>query len=119
MILQDLYRKVGGNYEEVIGRLGKEERIIKYLLKFSEAGAFADYEKAAEAKDYEECFRTLHSLKGMCLNLGLTRLEESSTRLCEVYRHGEPSENIDELYKKAKKDYDNAIKAVHSMLNPC
>ncbi len=118
MILQELYKEVGGDYDMVMARLAKEERVIKYLLKFSEAGAFNDYEKAAEANDYEECFRTLHSLKGMCLNLGLKKLEKSSTDLCEVYRHGEPTVDITELYNTTKNDYDNAIKAIRSMLNP-
>ena len=105
MDLREFYTKVGGDYDEVILRLGKEDRIVKYLIKFVESDPITEFDKALQNNSIEECFRALHSIKGMCLNLGLGTLGKSSSALCEEYRNGAPVNDVTELTKKVREDY--------------
>lgn len=104
MELKQFYKEAGGDYDDVLARLGKEERIVKYLLRFAESDSWEDFDKAIANSDFEECFRVLHSMKGICLNLGLGNLEISVSSLCEEYRNKVPqrdlSKEIDDVSQK-------------------
>lgn len=97
MTVQQYYESVGGNYDDVLGRLMNEKRILKYLGKFRSTEEFEDMKAAVAAKDWENAFRHIHSLKGMALNLGLSKLAACSSELCETMRHGPPTVDISDL----------------------
>ena len=88
MTLQECYEKMGGNYEDVISRLTKEERITKYTIKFLEDTTFQSLCEAREAKDHEAVFREIHTLKGVSQNLGFTKLYEACHVMTEAVRGG-------------------------------
>lgn len=115
MEFREFYEKVGGDYDEVIGRLGKEERITKYLHKFVESDPIAEFDKALQNDSFEECFRALHSIKGMCLNLGLGKLSESSSALCEEYRNGAPTKDVTLLTKQVRDDYAMTLDVIKEL----
>lgn len=112
MNVKEFYAETNGDYEEVIGRLGKEERILKYLKRFAEEKVLDTLETSLASKDYPEAFRAVHSIKGMCMNLGLRRLQQSSSILCEEIRNGEPQNDITEMVDKVKGDYDYTIEMI-------
>lgn len=98
MDIREFFEKEGGSYDEVMGRLGKEERIIKYLKKFAEGEDYrVELKNALENEDYETAFRTVHNLKGLSLNLGLKKLHDTSDILCEEIRHGKPDKDISDM----------------------
>ncbi len=112
MSINDFYVEIEGNYEEVLGRLGKDERIVKYVKRFAQTDYVGDFEKAYADKNGEEAFRALHSIKGMCLNLGLGKLTKSSSNLCEEFRNGLPTENVDNIIELFRKDYADTVECV-------
>lgn len=117
MELREFFSNVGGDYDEVMSRLGKEERVVKYLLRFIESDPIADFDKALKENNIEECFRNLHSIKGMCLNLGLGNLEKSSSQLCEEYRNGVPQRDVTDMISRTHKDYDDTVEAIKALSN--
>lgn len=68
------------------------------------------------ASDYEEAFRAAHNLKGVCQNLGITRLAESSSELCETMRNGRPVVDITPLLEKVREDYKITIEALEETI---
>ncbi len=115
MTVREFYEKIGSDYEEVISRLATEERILKYLKRFTEECAFSDFEKAYEEKNYEAVFRATHSIKGMCLNLGFTELQQSSSELCEMFRYGKPGEDVTDMVTSMRSDYRVVIDAIKAL----
>lgn len=109
MIIREFYEAIDSDYREVLNRLCKDERIEKYLLKFVSANNMDDFEKAYEAKDYKEAFRVVHSMKGMSLNLGLSKLCEQSSEVCEELREGSPKEDISRKIEKLRETYTYTI----------
>lgn len=116
MTLQECYEKMDGDFTGVMGRLMKEERVIRFLGKFKEDSMLEALESALAAAHYEEAFRAAHNLKGVCQNLGITRLAESSSELCETMRNGEPAVDITPLLERVREDYKITLQALEETL---
>lgn len=86
MTLSEFYSRVGGDYKEVTGRIGNEILVERFLIKFLQDPSFVQLTVALEEKDVQSAFRAVHTLKGVCLNLGLTDLFEVSSALTEKLR---------------------------------
>ena len=111
MNMKDCYLAFGGDYEGVLARFRGEERIRQFLLKFLEDPCFNELCQPLAKQDLEEAFRAAHTLKGVCQNLGFSRLYESSSRLTELLRkHQYP--DSDELLDQVKRDYWETVDAI-------
>lgn len=86
MTLSEFYSRVGGDYKEVTRRIGNEILVERFLIKFLQDPSFVQLTVALEEKDVQSAFRAVHTLKGVCLNLGLTDLFEVSSALTEKLR---------------------------------
>ena len=86
MTMQECYEAIGGNYEAVLGRLHSEALIRRFALKFLEDQSYLQLKQALENKNYEDAFRSAHTLKGVCQNLSFDRLYEVSHELTELLR---------------------------------
>ena len=109
MTIQECYQNIGANYDEILGRIGKPERIEKYLKLFLKDDSYSGLCSAMEAKDYKQAFACVHNLKGVCLNLSLGSLATEASELCELLRGGEPKVGTEEMFAKVKKSYENVI----------
>ena len=116
MELKEFYEKVGGDFDGVFSRLAKEERIVKYLKMFYSGDDFSPVYKAYEEKDYPELFRSTHNLKGLALNLGLSKLADSSSELCELVRNKEPECDLKPFVETVKEDYFQAKECLKDSL---
>lgn len=116
MTIQESYAALGGNYEEVLGRFRTPERILKFMGLFLKDASFANLQKALEQNNLEEAFRAAHTLKGVCSNLGFTRLYRSSHGLTELLRARTPSPEIPALFAEVKKDYEITAGAIRQTL---
>lgn len=116
MTLQECYEYLEADYEGVMRRLMKEERIIRFLKKLLDEPLYDVLQDAVDRKSYEEAFRAAHNMKGVCQNLGINKLAESSSELCESMRHGEPQVDIAPLMSQVKEDYDKTIEAVKKLV---
>lgn len=111
MTLQECYEKIGGNYDEVLSRLTKKERVEKFMLRFLKDDSYGELCKALEQKKYDEVFRGIHTLKGVALNLGFLNLYEVSDRMTEAVRGGVPL--LDEnLFLEVEKAYHQTVEAI-------
>lgn len=117
MVLKACYEQLGGDYEDVIGRLRQEERVIKFLQLFPQDENFALLTRALEEQDWPVAFRAVHSIKGVALTLGLSHLAASSSELTEALRQGAPTQDPEPLYRVLKEDYDKTVAAIAALEN--
>lgn len=117
MTIQECYALMGADYREVSERLGKETRIVKYLGKFRKDSSYSGLCAALEEQNWTAAFACAHSLKGICLNLALTKLGSSSGALCEALRSGKPEGNLSAMEAALREDYAQMERAVDSFLN--
>ncbi len=110
MTVRECYEEMGGNYEDVLSRLRTDERIVRFLGKVASDESFALLCKSIEEKNMEEAFRAAHTLKGICLNLSITKLQESASRLTEALR-GKTEYNpaVLPLLEEVRKDYELTV----------
>ena len=113
MTLQECYAAMGGNYEEVLGRLRSERLIQKFVLKFMDDGSYQLLVDSMASQNYEDAFRAAHTIKGMCQNLDFTRLYQSSSQLSEALRNGFTPE-APALAEQVKQDYQQTIEAIRA-----
>lgn len=117
MTLQECYIKMGGDYQDVMGRLGTEARIEKFLAKFLSDKSYQLLCDTMKNGNMEEAFRAVHTLKGVCLNLGLSRLAESSSALTEKLRGGVPDADAEIFFKKVQEDYYIVSQSIQELIN--
>jgi HPt (histidine-containing phosphotransfer) domain-containing protein len=106
MTLQECYDAMGGNYQEVLDRLRKDERIQKFLLRFPDDPSYGQLCDALSNHQVEEAFRAAHTLKGTGQNLSLTPLYRSADTLCEALRgKQEYDPAFEPMLEAVKSDY--------------
>jgi len=113
MTLQECYAAMGGNYEDVIGRLRSERLVQKFILKFVTDGSFNLLCRSLEEENYEEAFRAASTIKAVCQNLSINKLQDSSSRLCESLRNGYTPE-ADTLAEEVRADYAQTVTAIQA-----
>lgn len=112
MTVKDFYEFINGDYAGTLGRLMKEDRILKYVKKFAESDEFAQLKENLAKKDYETAFRNAHNMKGVCANLGFSELQEASSILCEDLRPGFPSGDVEAELCAVSNAYDKVISGI-------
>lgn len=116
MTVKEVYSEVGGNYEDVISRLRTDERVARFLAKVASDGSFVLLEKSFSEKNTEEAFRAAHTIKGVCMNLSLTKLYDSSSRLTEVLRGRTAfGDDLSALFEEVKKDYLHTVECINKL----
>ena len=113
MTLQECYAAMSGNYDDAIGRLRSERLVQKFVLKFLADGSYDLLTQSMEEENYAEAFRAAHTIKGVCQNLGLTKLLNSSSELAEALRNGFTPEAIP-LTERVKADYRQTMAAIQA-----
>lgn len=113
MTLRECYEALGGDYEEVLGRMHSERIVQKFVLKFLNDGSYSLLLESLETENYEEACRAAHSIKGVCQNMGFTRLFESAKKLNDVLRDGYNPE-VPGLVEQVTKDYKQTVGAIRT-----
>lgn len=115
MTLQEFYDAVGGNANEMIGRMGGSEAMVaKFLHMFADDPSYGKMQDAIAAGDAEEAFHAAHTLKGVCMNLGLARLHEATAELVEIYRAG-TFDGSEELLQEVEAEYQNVCEGLEKI----
>ncbi len=116
MTVRECYEAMGADYEDVLGRLRKDERIQKFVLKLLNDKSYELLMNSMEAGDMAEAFRAAHTLKGVCQNLSITALYHSSAELADRLRDGqEYGEDVVPLLEQVKKDYTLAMDCIRQL----
>ncbi|MBQ8964493.1 MAG: Hpt domain-containing protein [Clostridia bacterium] len=88
MTIQQLYEKIGGNYEQAVRVMKKDKLIDKYVRKLKDSDAGEQLARAGEAMDAAKLFESAHAMKGVCANLGLDALAIAADEITEEFRSG-------------------------------
>lgn len=115
MNLRECYDALGGDYEGVVGRFHGEALVRRFALRFLDDGSYALLKKSLAEKNYDEAFRAAHTIKGVCQNLGFTRLYESSSALTEALRGGEWRGEAAGKIEEVERDYRVTVDAIEAL----
>ena len=116
MTVQECYEAFGGNYEEVVSRLRTDERIARFLQKVVDDGSYKLLIDSIATNNVDEAFRAAHTLKGVCGNLSISRLGESSSALCEYLREKRViDDTVSTMLPKVKEDYELTINSIKQL----
>ena len=114
MTVKECYDQMGGDYKSVYERLGNNERLVEHFFqRFAQDSSFAALKEAHEKQNQEAAFRAVHTLKGICINLGFTNLYQVCSDLTETLRNGKPDLEVEEqLYQKVEQEYHRVIEKI-------
>ena len=116
MTIQECYEAFGGNYQEVISRLRTDERVAKFLKRVADDGSYKLLCDSVASGNVDEAFRAAHTLKGVCMNLSITRFGESASALTEDLRERRAIDDaLQPLLDKVKEDYETTINAIKQL----
>lgn len=86
-VRQDQWKNAGIEAESGIQRfMGNEDLYIKYLYRFLEDENYKNLQKALENGNIKDAFFAAHTLKGVCGNLSLIRMESILKIMVEELR---------------------------------
>ncbi|MBQ3427950.1 MAG: Hpt domain-containing protein [Clostridia bacterium] len=114
MNLQELYAAIDGDYTHAAKVLRMDKLIDKHIRKLPGNNVVSGLVEAGRAMDATAIFENAHAMKGVCSNLGLTKLAEAATLLSDEFRPGTPreltdsevAEKIDEIEAQFNKTID-------------
>lgn len=117
MTVRECYMAMESDYDEILSRLGNDERIQKFLAKFLNEKSYVLLCSSLEEKNMEEAFRAAHTLKGISQNLSFAPLINSVGLLVEKLRNRtEYGEDIEPLFALVKADYEKISAGIRSLL---
>ena len=119
MDVKGCYREFEGNYEDALNRLMNDALIEKFLKKFLNDDSFNSLSVSIENRDYHEAFKAAHTLKGVSLNLSLSRLAASASEITEYLRDCD-NKIIDEtvlfrFFDSVSKDYRMTVEVIEKL----
>ena len=111
MTLQELYATIDGDYDQALRVLRMDRLLDKHIRKLVANDVVNRLLEASKTMDSAELFESAHAVKGVCGNLGLTKLASLSSEIAEEFRPGNERklsddevagklEEISVLYKK-------------------
>jgi len=109
---KNFYDSIGGSYEEVLQRLGKESLIERFVKMFPSDESYINLCKAMEDKNWTDVFNASHTLKGICANLSFKNLYEAASNLTEDVRNGTPASSTQDDFNKVCSEYKIVMDAL-------
>ena len=88
MTLQELYATIDGDYDQALRVLRMDRLLDKHIRKLVANGVVNRLLAAGKTMDSAELFESAHAVKGVCGNLGLTKLASLSSEIAEEFRPG-------------------------------
>ena len=117
MTLQELYELIDGDYGRAVQIMKIDKLISRYIQKFPKSGVNDALQEAGRSMDPVKLFESAHAMKGVCANMGLTKLADLVSTLTEEYRPGNPRTLTDEQVKAAIAEidalYSRTVEGIH------
>ena len=106
----------GVNVEETLRRfMNNEMLMIKFLRKFVDDENMNKLRTLIADKHYNEVLPVAHTLKGVSGNLGLIKLYEIFSRMCQDCRNDQ-YEDLDGLFAQAEANYSKVVEAIKILM---
>ena len=121
MSIEECYRQIGGDYNQVLTRLMTPKLVARFIAKFLGYNSFDLLRTALEQGNCKEAFRAAHTLKGVCQSLGLGNLLASTEVITELLRHqeGEIPPQAQACFEAVRRDYEATVSAIREYLDSC
>ena len=114
MNVKECYEAIHGDYEEVKRRFLTDARIRRFALLFLTDTSMEELRAAMKEQNCEKGFRAAHTLKGVCLNLGLTGLYEPVSSITELLRAENYEQALAEM-ENVERDYEVTVKGLREL----
>lgn len=114
MTIRECYAKTETDYNDVQNRLGSENMVKRFALKYLNDKTFEELKEGIRMQDGEKAFRAAHTLKGVCLNLGFTGLGKASAEITEKLR-GRDTGDCDVFLKEVEAQYNSLVNALREV----
>ena len=114
MTVKECYEKMDGDYEGTMARMMKEERLNKFLVLFLSDTSYQMLCENMASKNVEEAFRAAHTLKGVTINLGLSKLNRASFEITEALR-AKDMDLAEKFLPDVTKIYEETIAAIKEL----
>lgn len=109
LTLRECYLLAGESYDDLLSRLGCDEKIIYNAVKeFMLDLHYIRLLRAIENRDTETAFKAAHTMKGISANLGFTKMYSAFSLVTEELRSGN-IEKAAELMTRATDEYQKII----------
>lgn len=97
--------------------MGNEAIYMKFIMKFLDDKSYDGIKENLENKNYEEVFKSAHTLKGVTANLGLDPINAVASQLCELLRGKQQEQDVDtdkvkELWEQLEEVYGRFQKII-------
>jgi len=112
MTVFEAYISLGGEVTSDIYQSLSEKMLFKFLKKLTEDDQMQILEQAILEKDRDTAYAAAHTLKGVALNLAISRLSNPLCGLTDALRAGFP-QNAEELFQEVKTEFDYAVKVIN------
>lgn len=114
MTIEECYASFGGDYQNVLSRFRDDARIRRFALLFLKDSSKQELCISMEQGNVEAAFRAAHTLKGVCQNLGFSRLGAVSSEMTEFLRAGR-LEEAEKFLMQLQEEYDNVVLALKAL----
>lgn len=105
-------RKAGVNIEDAMDRfMEDDDMLVEFLAQFYEDPNYGLFWVAMEEKRYEDAFKAVHNLKGLCGNLSLDYLFEIVAREVELLR-SKQYEEAEKMRPEVAEAYEKTVDAL-------
>jgi len=115
MDVKEVYKAAGGNYDDAMSRMMKEERMVKFLKMFLRDNSYEQLIAGVEAGDAKLAFSGAHTLKGVAANVGLITLAEQASQITEALRGADTVDAAVPMVDAVKKAYETAKTAIEQL----
>lgn len=116
MTIEELYDRIGGDLEDVRKRLPSDDLIARFIVRFADDESCAQAAAAWSEGDEAAAFEAAHKAKGVCANLGLSKLLSVANDITEALRPGNSdiraTTDVDALVKLLKSEHTSTLDAI-------
>ncbi len=110
MTIEELYKVIGGDYEQALKVLRMDKLIDKHIRKLSQNEIFDNLLNAKESLDPVAIFEASHAIKGVCANLGLLNLSRLASDIADEFRTGTERKMSDDEVKAKIDEFEDLYK---------
>ena len=115
MTVKECYEEIGGDYEEILSRLMRDDLVKEFAAMFLDDSSYEELVTQMKKGNCEEAFKASHTLKGVCQNLALTELANASSEMTEALRNKDMT-MAESLMKNVKKSYKKTKEGILALL---
>ena len=120
MTIEQLYNEIGSNYQDILLRMSSQKIVIKFVKKFIEDNTFNELTVGISKGDLEQTYRSVHTLKGICLNLSFDVLANYCSMLTEYLRTiNKLDDNVYMMYENIKEEYQKVFIKIKELNYVC